>query len=102
MTTRGRTLDEEENEQEREPGIEANPPGEFRWTERRTARFVLMLVSGAVVIGDVFLLYVFLRTASTLPGGWRAYWYIPAGIAAVFLFAMARFRRQLRLFRLDQ
>jgi hypothetical protein len=95
-------LETEEDEQERERRIPTSPQGEFRWTERRTARFVMMLVSGAVVVGDIFLLYVFLRTASTLPGGWKAYWYIPAGIAAVFLFAMARFRRQLRLFRLDE
>jgi len=89
---------------ELEPAPEPEPkpepePEPFRWTERRTARFVMMLVSAAVVIGDVFLLYVFLRTASALPGGWKAYWYIPAGIAAVFLFAMGRLRRQLRLFR---
>jgi len=95
-------LEREEGDQEHHTSAEKNPPEKFRWTERRTARFVMMLVSGAVVIGDVFLLYVFLRTASTLPGGWRAYWYIPAGIAAVFLFAMARVRRQLRLFRRDE
>jgi len=94
----GSTRESEETE-----GRRVAPESEkFRWTERRTARFTLMLVSGAVVVGDLFLLYVFLRSASGLPGGWRPYWYIPAGIAAVFLFAMGRFRRHLRHFRRDE
>jgi hypothetical protein len=74
----------------------------FRWTERRTARFATLLVSGAVTLADVFLLIVFLRSSSALPGGWRPYWYIPAGIALVFLFALSRFRRQLGLFLRDE
>lgn len=74
----------------------------FRWTERRTARLATMLVSGAVVVADLLLLVVFLRSSSGLPGGWRPYWYIPAGIAAVFLFALGRFRRQLNFFLRDE
>ena len=61
-----------------------------------------MLISGAVVAADLLLLVVFLRSSSALPGGWKPYWYIPAGIAAVFLFALARFRRQLSLFLRDE
>jgi hypothetical protein len=90
-------VDTEEND---DSGVDAKPPGKFRWTERRAARFILMLASMAVVIGDAILLSVFLRTASAFPREWRII--IPIGIAAIFLFAMARLRRQLRLFRLDQ
>jgi len=39
------------------------------------------------------------RAASGLPGGWRAYWYIPAAIAGIFVFALARFLRHLRKYR---
>ena len=74
----------------------------FRWTERRAARFATMLISGAVVAGDLFLLFAFVRAASGLPGGWKPYWYIPAAIVGVFLFALARFRRQLTLFLRDE
>ncbi len=77
-------------------------PKPFRWTERRTARLATMLVSGAVVVADLLLLAVFVRIATGLPGGWMSYWYIPAGIAAVFVFALNRFLRHLRLFREDQ
>jgi len=74
----------------------------FQWTERRAARLATILVSGAVVVADVALLIVFIRSSTGLPGGWRLYWYIPAGIGAVFLFALARFRRQLTLFIRDE
>jgi len=71
----------------------------FRWTERRAARLATMLVSGAVVAADLVLLAVFIRIGSGLPGGWRAYWYIPAGIVLVFAFATRRFLNHLALFR---
>ena len=74
----------------------------FQWTERRAARLATILVSGAVVVADVALLIVFIRSSTGLPGGWRPYWYIPAGIAAVFLFALSRLRRQLTLFIRDE
>ena len=80
----------------------ADPQKRFHWTERRTARLATMLVSGAVVVADLLLLIVFLRSSGSLPGGWRPYWYIPAGIAAVFLFALSRLRRQLGLFVKDE
>jgi len=80
----------------------ADSPSSFRWTERRMARLATMLISGAVVVADLLLLFVFVRSASTLPGGWKAYWYIPAAIAGVFLFALYRFRRQLFLFLQDE
>jgi hypothetical protein len=76
------------------------PP--FRWTERRTARFVTILVSAAVVVADVALFFVFLSRASGLPGGWRPYWYIPAAILAVLLFASARLVRHIEGFRRDE
>jgi hypothetical protein len=80
----------------------ADSPSSFRWTERRMARLATMLISGAVVVADLLLLFAFVRSASTLPGGWKAYWYIPAAIAGVFLFALYRFRRQLFLFLQDE
>ena len=70
------------------------PP--FRWTERRAARFVTMVISGAVVIADIYLLTVVLSVDSALMGGWKPA--IMVGIGAIFLFAMYRFRRLLRLF----
>ena len=79
-----------------------DPAKQFRWTERRAARFATMLISGAVVAADLLLLFAFVRSASSLPGGWKPYWYIPAAIAGVFLFAMTRFRRQLTLFLRDE
>ena len=72
------------------------PKRPFRWTERRAARFVTMLISGAVVVADIYLLTVVLAVDPTVMGGWKPA--IIAGIAAVFLFAMYRFRRQLHLF----
>jgi hypothetical protein len=77
-------------------------PKPFRWTERRAARFATMLISGAVVVADLFLLFAFIRSASNLPGGWKPYWYIPAAIVGVFFFAFARFRRHLSLFLRDE
>lgn len=74
----------------------------FRWTERRMARFVTILISAAVVIADVALFFVFLGRASGLPGGWRPYWYIPAGILAVLVFASARLVRHIKSFRADE
>jgi len=74
----------------------------FRWTERRAARFATLVISGAVAAADIALLVVFLRSAKALPGGWQPYWYIPAGIAIVFLFAASRFRRQLNQFLRDE
>ena len=70
-----------------------------RWSEARTARLIAMVVSGAVVVADLWLLVVYLRSAGSLPGGWRAYWYIPVGIAGIMLFALARFRRHWRAFK---
>ena len=77
-------------------------PKRFVWTERRTARLAILLLSAAVVAADLVLLFVFLGMGDRLPGGLKAYWYIPAGIAGVLLFAGARFLRQLRLFLRDQ
>jgi len=79
-----------------------DPTKPFRWTERRGARLATMLISGAVVVADLLLLFAFVRSAEGLPGGWKPYWYIPAAIAGVFLFALARFRRQLALFLRDE
>ena len=61
-----------------------------------------MVVSGSVVLADFALLVVFLRIGSNLPGGWATYWYIPAGIAAVFVYALRRFLRQITQFRRDE
>jgi len=74
----------------------------FKWTERRAARLVTILVSAAVVVADVALFFVFLGRAGGLPGGWRPYWYIPASILAVLVFASLRLLRHIKGFRLDE
>ena len=74
----------------------------FRWTERRLARFVTILISAAVVVADIALLFVFIGRAEGLPGGWRPYWYIPAGIVAVLVFASLRLVRHIKGFRRDE
>ncbi|HET9952689.1 MAG TPA: hypothetical protein VFS09_12935 [Candidatus Eisenbacteria bacterium] len=58
-----------------------------------------MVVSGVVAVADLWLLVVYLRVAGGLPGGWRAYWYVPVGIAGIMLFALLRFLRNWRLFK---
>jgi protein-S-isoprenylcysteine O-methyltransferase Ste14 len=78
------------------------PHTPFRWTERRVARFSTLLVAGAVVVLDIVLLFVFFRTVAPMLQDLPLYRYmIPAGILAVFLFALRRFLTQLRLFRED-
>ena len=80
---------------------EPRPP--FRWTERRVARFSTLLVAGAVVAFDLVLLFVFFRHVAPMLRDLPLYRYmIPAGILAVFLFALRRFLAQLRLFREDR
>ena len=74
----------------------------FRWTERRAARLVTILVSAAVVVADVALFFVFLGRAGGLPGGWKSYWYIPAAILAVLAFASIRLVRHIKGFRRDE
>ena len=69
------------------------------WTEARIARAIAMGLSAAVVLADAWLLVVFLRVARGLPGGLASYWYVLAGIAAVFVFASLRLRRHWRAFR---
>jgi hypothetical protein len=71
----------------------------FHWTERRVARFVTILSSGAVVVADVVLFLMFRRNAGAFPSPWSSV--IPIGIAGILLFALARLRRQIRLFRED-
>ena len=55
-----------------------------------------MVLSGAVVLADVYLLTVVLSVDSELMGGWKPA--IMVGIGAIFLFATYRFRRLLWLF----
>jgi hypothetical protein len=74
-------------------------PG-FRWTERRVARVVAVLLSGAVVLADIYLLFMVSRMPAESMAGWKPA--VLAGIAAIFLFASYRFRRQLRLFLRDE
>ena len=82
--------------------MDPDQPPTFRWTERRTARLITILVSTAVVIADVALFVVFLGRAGGLPGGWRPYWYIPAGILFVLVFATMRLARNIQGFRRDE
>jgi protein-S-isoprenylcysteine O-methyltransferase Ste14 len=78
-------------------------PSSFRWTERRVARLSTVIVAGAVVILDVVLFVVYFRTLAPMLRDLPLYRVmIPAGILAVFLFALLRFLTQLRLFRQDQ
>lgn len=72
----------------------------FRWTERRVARFVTIVTSGSVVLADIALFLVFRQNASAFQPPWTTV--IPIGIAGIFLFALARLRRQIRLFREDR
>ena len=72
----------------------------FRWTERRAARLATLLLSGAVVLADVYLFFMVSQMPPESMAGWKPM--ILAGVAAVFLFATYRFRRQLRLFRADE
>jgi protein-S-isoprenylcysteine O-methyltransferase Ste14 len=77
-------------------------PTPFRWTERRVARLSTLIVAGAVVVLDVVLFFVFLQKVAPMLQDLPLYRYmIPAGILAVFLFALRRFLTQLRLFRED-
>jgi len=75
----------------------------FRWTEQRIARLATLVVAGVVVVFDVVLLVVYLRTLASRLAPWPAYRIlIPAGILAVFAFALRRFLVQLRFFREDR
>jgi len=82
--------------------MDPDQPSTFRWTERRTARLITILVSTAVVVADVALFVVFLGRAGGLPGGWKPYWYIPAGIFFVLVFATARLVRNIQAFLQDE
>ena len=70
------------------------------WTERRVARLVTMLLSGAVLLADIYLFFMVSRMPAETMAGWKPA--VLAGVAAVFLFASFRFRRQLRLFQADE
>jgi hypothetical protein len=72
----------------------------FRWTERRAARLVTMLLGGAVLVADIYLFLMVSRMPPETMAGWKPA--VLAGVAAIFLFASYRFRRQLRLFRTDE
>jgi hypothetical protein len=72
----------------------------FRWTERRAARLVTMVLSGAVVLADIYLFFMVSGMPAESMAGWKPA--VIAGVAAVFLFASYRFRRQLRLFLQDE
>ena len=75
----------------------------FRWTERRVARLATLVVAATVVALDIVLFVVYLRTVGRLVKEWPAYRImIPAGILAIFLFALRRLVVQARLFREDR
>ncbi len=80
---------------------EPQPP--FRWTERRVARLTTLVVAGAVVLLDLVLFFVYFRSLAPVLQDLPLYRYmIPAGILAVFLFALRRFLTQLSLFKEDR
>lgn len=64
------------------------------------ARFFTILLSGAVVIADIILFFVFRNNATVLPPPWPSI--IPLGIVGLLLFALVRLRRQIRLFQEDR
>jgi hypothetical protein len=72
----------------------------FHWTERRAARLFTMVLSGAVVLADIYLFFTVSRMPAEAMAGWKPM--ILLGVAIVFLFASYRFRRQLQLFRHDE
>ena len=72
----------------------------FRWTERRVARLITVISSAAVVAADIGLFFVYRQNQAAFPPPWRTV--IPVAIAGILLFAAARLRRQIRLFRADQ
>jgi len=75
----------------------------FRWTERRAARVVTIVLSAAVVVADVFLFFVFLGQSRTFPEQARGW--VPAlafGIFAIFVYALGRLVRQIGHFRRDE
>jgi hypothetical protein len=69
------------------------------WSEARTARLIAMVISGAVVVADLWLFVVFLRAVRSFPGGWRSYWYLLLGIVGIMGFAVLRLRRHWRSFK---
>ena len=70
------------------------------WSERRTARAASIVVSAAVVVADVFLIWAFLRyLPDALPPRWL--YLIAAGILGILLFALRRVIVHIRLFRQD-
>lgn len=83
---------------EESPAPPSGPP--FRWTERRVARLASVVTSAAVVVADIVLFVVYTQNASAFAPPWRTV--IPIGIAGILLFAGARLRRQIRLFREDR
>ena len=69
-----------------------------RWTERRAARLASIIVSAAVVVADVALVFAFLRyLPGTIPGRWMVL--LGIGIIGIFLFAFRRVIVHVRLFR---
>ncbi len=69
-----------------------------RWTERRAARLASIIVSAAVVVADVVLVFAFLRyLPGTIPRRWLIL--ISIGILGIFLFALRRVVVHIRLFR---
>ncbi len=87
-------------ENQEEPPAPPAKPTPFRWTERRVARLASVVTSAAVVAADVVLLVVYQQNAAAFVPPWRTV--VPIGIAGIFLFAVARLRRQIRLFREDR
>jgi peptidoglycan/LPS O-acetylase OafA/YrhL len=82
------------------PPQRPDEPTPFRWTERRVARIASVVSSAAVVVADVVLFVVYQQNASAFVPPWRTV--VPVGIAAILVFAGARLRRQIRLFREDR
>lgn len=72
----------------------------FRWTERRVARFITILITAVVVIFDVVLIATYRRIADAFPPPWDRTMLF--GIVGILLFALWRLRRQIRLFLQDR
>ena len=74
------------------------PP--FQWTERRIARFITIIVTAVVVVFSIVLFIMVRSRADAFPAPWDRTISIATG--CIFLFALWRLRRQVRLFREDR
>jgi hypothetical protein len=72
----------------------------FRWTERRVARLVTIIVTALVVVFALILFIIVRLRGDAFPPPWGRNLSLAAG--GILLFALWRLRRQIRFFRQDR